>query len=154
MVLGEQVSKIVSIFAEIHATRRQNFMRKNWSVFNNNRFQYDHSLEYHSHPLIVIGSMIKKCPNCSARKSKDKTAGMFCSSCKVLRPLLGEPDKPLRTLYLCVANESNKFLSKIRKYDFCSQIMSVVWRIRVEFSPAFTVTRAYISSNWIRFPKL
>lgn len=40
---------------EIQTTHRRNFMRKEWSVFNGTGFQYDPSIEYHNHPLIVIG---------------------------------------------------------------------------------------------------
>ncbi|GFU99277.1 hypothetical protein TNCV_355981 [Trichonephila clavipes] len=41
--------------AEMQSSRRRNFIRKDWSVFNGTRFQYDASVEYHNHPLIVIG---------------------------------------------------------------------------------------------------
>ncbi|GFX00983.1 uncharacterized protein TNCV_4579491 [Trichonephila clavipes] len=70
----------------------RNFIRKDWSVFNGTGFQYDASIEYHNHPLIVIGSMNKKCEYCDAFKRNDETNGMCCSSGKVSLPLLGEPD--------------------------------------------------------------
>ncbi|GFW47947.1 uncharacterized protein TNCV_2401341 [Trichonephila clavipes] len=66
--------------AEMQSSRRRNFIRKDWSVFNFTGFQYDASIEYHNHPLIVIRSMNKKCQYCDAFKWKDETAGMCCSS--------------------------------------------------------------------------
>ncbi|GFT42264.1 helitron_like_N domain-containing protein [Trichonephila clavipes] len=59
----------------MQSSRSRNFLRKDWSVFNGTGFQYDASVEYHNHPLIVIGSMNKKCQYCDAFKWNDETAG-------------------------------------------------------------------------------
>nr|XP_036214835.1 uncharacterized protein LOC118680209 [Bactrocera oleae] len=66
--------------AELRTTPRRNFMTKDWSVFNGTGFQYDPLVEYSNHPLIVLGSMDKKCQHCNAFKWKDETAGMCCST--------------------------------------------------------------------------
>ncbi|GFY14242.1 ATP-dependent DNA helicase [Trichonephila clavipes] len=126
----------------MQSSRRRNFIRKDWSVFNGTRFQYDASIEYHNHPLIVIGSMNKKCQYCDAFKWNDETAGMCCSNGKVSLPLFGEPEEPLKTLLLSVTNESKQFLSKIGKYNSCFQMTSfgVDKVIRMPgFSPTFTL---------------
>ncbi|GFX98537.1 ATP-dependent DNA helicase [Trichonephila clavipes] len=128
--------------AEIQSSRRRNFIRKDWSVFNGTRFRYDASIEYHNHPLNVIGSKNKKCHYCDAFKLNDETAGMCCSSGKVSLPFLGEPGEPLKTLLLSVTNESKQFLRKIRKYISCFPMTSfgVDKGIRMPgFSPTFTV---------------
>lgn len=97
------------VHAEMQTARRLNFIRNNWSVFNNSGFQYDPLLDYHNHCLIIIGSMNRKCRFCEAFKWKDETAGMCCSNGKVSLPLLGEPEKPLKSLYLCDTEESKRF---------------------------------------------
>ncbi|XP_018784607.1 PREDICTED: uncharacterized protein LOC108966269 [Bactrocera latifrons] len=128
-------------------TRRRNFMRNDWAVFNGTGFQYDPSIEYHNHALIVIGSMNKKCQYCDAFKWKDETAGMCCSGGKVSLPLLGEPKEPLKTLLLNDTDESKKFISKMRKYNSCFQMTSfgVDKVIRMSgFSPTFLYKDRYV----------
>lgn len=68
--------------------------------------------------------MDKSCRFCSALKWKDETAGMCCSNGKVSLPLLDEPEKPLKTLFLYEAEESWYFLNRIRKYNSCFQMTS------------------------------
>ncbi|GFV20495.1 helitron_like_N domain-containing protein [Trichonephila clavipes] len=126
----------------MQSSRRRNFIRKDWSVFNGTGFQYDASIEYHNHPLIVICSMNKKSQYCDSFKWNDETAGMCCSSGKVSLPLLGEPEESLKTLLSSVTKESKQFLSKIRKYNSYFQMTSfgVDKVIRMpRFSPTFTV---------------
>ncbi|KFM63267.1 hypothetical protein X975_07584, partial [Stegodyphus mimosarum] len=73
-----QARRIVN--AEMQTEHQRNCMHNSWSVFNDSGLQYDPSTDYHNHPLIVIGSMSKKCQFRDALKSKDETAGMCYSN--------------------------------------------------------------------------
>lgn len=128
--------------AQQQLERRRNFQRNTWSVFYDAAFNYDPLIDYKDHRLIIIGLMDKTCRFCSALKWKDETAGMCCSNGKVSLPSLGEPEEPLKTLFIYDADESRRFLNRIRKYNSCFQMTSFgVDRevIMPGFSPTFTV---------------
>ncbi|KFM56878.1 hypothetical protein X975_00691, partial [Stegodyphus mimosarum] len=120
----EQLQARRIIHAEMQTEHRQNFMNNSWSLFNGSGLQYEPSTDCHNHPLIVIDSMSKKCLFCDALKWKHETAGICCSNGKVSLSLLGEPEEPLKTLYLYDTDESKRLLSKIRKYNSCFQMTS------------------------------
>ncbi|KFM71124.1 hypothetical protein X975_02399, partial [Stegodyphus mimosarum] len=138
----EKLQARTIVHTEMQTEHPRNFMHNSWSLFNDSGLPYDPSIDYHNHPLIVIGSMSKKCQFCDALKEKDETAGMCCSKGKVSFSLFGEPEEPLKTLYLYDTDESKRFLSKIRNYNSCFQMTSsgVDKEIRMPgFSPTFTV---------------
>ncbi|GFV36268.1 uncharacterized protein TNCV_2233151 [Trichonephila clavipes] len=81
-----------SVHAELR--RQQQAQRRSILRAAETPLQYDASIGYHNHPLIVIGSMNKKFQYCDAFKWNDEITGMCCSSGKVSLPFLGEPEEP------------------------------------------------------------
>ncbi|XP_046965797.1 uncharacterized protein LOC124534146 [Vanessa cardui] len=112
------------INAERLLQRRRAFTHNTWNSFHEAAFDYDPSIDYINHRLILIGRMDKKCTYCEALKWKEETPGMCCSGGKISLPSLGEPEEPLKSLLLYDSNESRSFLNKIRKYNCCFQMTS------------------------------
>lgn len=78
--------------------QRQTHRTRNIASFSREAFNYNHEIDYASHPFVVIGPMDKVCSHCNALKYKNETPGMCCASGKVKLPQLNPPPEPLSTL--------------------------------------------------------
>lgn len=99
------------------------------SSFNRIAFEYDPEIEYCAHSKAMIGGMDKECTHCHALKFKNETAGMCCSSGKVVLPVLHSPPEPLKSLMSADNEESKLFLKHIRKFNSCFQMTSFAAKI-------------------------
>lgn len=99
------------------------------SSFKRIAFRYDPEIEYCAHAKIMIGNMDKECNFCHALKFKNESAGMCCSSGKVVLPALNPPPEPLKSLMSGENAESKLFLKKIRKFNSCFQMTSFAAKI-------------------------
>ncbi|PAA84583.1 hypothetical protein BOX15_Mlig017082g4 [Macrostomum lignano] len=104
---------------------------------------YDPTFVYSSHPKLAIERMSKKCQHCNALRWANETPGMCCSNGKVrLTPLNENLPDYLRHLLLGNSEESDHFLSNIRRYNSCFQFTSFGAERIVEepgFMPTFKV---------------
>ena len=87
-------------------------------------FRYSPVDDYSLSRCVQIGTMSKICPYCKALKFNGETMGMCCASGKVKLLLLAAPPEPLKTFLTGTTSESKRFLSQIRKYNSCFQMMS------------------------------
>lgn len=94
------------------------------SSFNRLAFEYDPTIDYSTHPKIIIGDMVHECTYCHALKFKNEIPGMCYAAFKVVLPPLHPPPEPLRSLILGQNEESKLFLKKIRSFNFCFQTTS------------------------------
>lgn len=117
--------------------------RRNASSVDLNRaaFQYDCTIDYSSHPSVLIGPMNVVCEHCSALKFAGETPGLCCLNGKVKLPFLTPPPEPLHSLLCGETPESKHFLANTRKYNCCFQMTSFGADIIEEhgFNPTFKV---------------
>lgn len=78
--------------------QRQTHRTRNIASFDLIAFEYNHEIDYASHPFVTIGPMNKLCPHCNALKFINETPGMCCANGKVKLPELNSPPEPLSTL--------------------------------------------------------
>lgn len=104
-------------------------------------FAYDNTVDYHSHPSVLIGPMNNICRHCKALKFRNGTPGICCANGKVQLPDLLPPPEPLQTLLLGDTPQSKHFLANIRKYNSCFQMTSfgATNIVREDFMPTFKV---------------
>lgn len=112
-------SQLMTNRARMQATRAFTL-----SSFRRIAFEYDPGIEYCANQKIAIGNMDKECNYCHALKFNKETAGMCCSSGKVVLPALNPPPEPLASLMAAATGESKLFLKKIRKFNSCFQMTS------------------------------
>lgn len=118
-----------------------NIRRRQTINLNHVACAYDPSVDYHSHPCVVIGPMEKKCRHCDAFKFQNETPGMCCANGKVKLPLLLPPPEPLATLLSGNTPDSKHFLLNIRKYNSCFQMTSfgATNIVRGNYMPTFKI---------------
>lgn len=105
-------------------TRMQTRRALTLSSFCRIAFDYDPVIEYSAHSKIIIENMDQECNYCNALKFKNETAGMCCSSGKVILPPLSLPPEPFKSLMSGEGAESKLFLKHIRKCNCCFQMTS------------------------------
>lgn len=125
--------------------------RRSHSIGNLDRagFNYDHNIDYASHPSIQIGKMDKVCNKCNAFKFKNETDGMCCAGGKVKLTPLSPPPEPLFSLVGGRTNQSKHFLKFIQSYNCCFQMTSfgVQHIVRDRFMPTFKVNNVVFNSD-------
>ena len=113
-----------------------------WDFMRNTGFQYNPTIRYEAHPIMLIGRMNIRCNACGALKWMGETAGMCCSGGKVRLQPLELPPEPLESLMTGETTRSKEFLQNIRRYNSCFQMTSFGATREVQepgFMPTFKV---------------
>lgn len=134
---SEEISqlRVASVCTRFIQNRQQEI-----NTFQGIEFQYDRSINYSLHRLVVIGPMNKVCRYCNALKFKNEAPGMCCLN-EVKLPELQLPIEPLKSLVSGATDDSKHFLMNIRKYNSCFQMTSfgATRVIHENFMPTFKV---------------
>lgn len=112
-----------------------------WQSKNKSAFTYDSKILYELDEFVNIGGMSNVCKWCCAKKWKDESVGLCCSSGKVFIRPLQQPPEPLFSLLRNEHPESNHFMEKSRKYNSSFQMTSFGGKEIREgnFMPSFKV---------------
>uniref|UniRef100_A0A8D8YMS1 ATP-dependent DNA helicase n=2 Tax=Cacopsylla melanoneura TaxID=428564 RepID=A0A8D8YMS1_9HEMI len=112
-----------------------------WAGKERSAFGYDRNFDYESDRTVHIGSMSSVCDQCGAKKWKDESKGLCCSSGKVKLEPLFSPPEPLKSLLFDSLPDSIAFRRLIRLYNAIFQMTSFGGKVLNEngYNPTYRV---------------
>ena len=112
-----------------------------WKTKSLSGFKYDSNTDYCNDKAVSIGHPHSECKWCHAKKWKEESPGLCCSSGKTILPPIEQPPDLLNSLLINNHPESQHFLTNIRKYNGCFQMTSFGAKVVNEgnFMPTFKI---------------